>query len=193
MRKSLLTVAALLTINGLTIAQPAPNDFRGFSWGSLLSQVKSNEKSAFVRQEKDDVLTYDDQLAGSDVFVNYQFNDNNKLVSGTYTFTKKYSNPQLYIQDYAKFRDLLTTKYGNPILNREEWRGNITPYEKENYGQAISDGELTLYSVWRTPRSEIKISLFTRNNVPFLEIYYTAKSLDELENKEELQKALPKL
>jgi len=155
--------------------------------------VKSNEKSTFVRQEKDDVLTYDDKLAGSDVFVNYQFNDNNKLVSGTYTFTKKYSNPQLYIQDYAKFRSLLITKYGDPIVNREDWRGNITPYEKENYGQAISDGELTLYSVWKTPRSEIKIILLTRNNIPFLEIYYTAKSLDELENKEALQKALPKL
>jgi hypothetical protein len=193
MKKSLLTAAAFLAINGFAIAQAAPNDFRGFSWGNLLADVKSNEKSTFVRQEKDDVLTYDDKLAGSDVFVNYQFNDNNKLVSGTYTFTKKYSNPQLYIQDYAKFRSLLITKYGNPVLDREDWRGNITPYEKENYGQAISDGELTLYSVWKTPRSEIKIILLTRNNIPFLEIYYTAKSLDELENKEELQKALPKL
>jgi hypothetical protein len=193
MKKSLLTAAAFLAINGFAIAQAAPNDFRGFSWGNLLAEVKSNEKSTFVRQEKDDVLTYDDKLAGSDVFVNYQFNDNNKLVSGTYTFTKKYSNPQLYIQDYAKFRSLLITKYGNPVLDREDWRGNITPYEKENYGQAISDGELTLYSVWKTPRSEIKIILLTRNNIPFLEIYYTAKSLDELENKEELQKALPKL
>jgi len=193
MKKSLLTAAAFLAINGFAIAQAAPNDFTGFRWGNLLADVKSNEKSTFVRQEKDDVLTYDDKLAGSDVFVNYQFNDNNKLVSGTYTFTKKYSNPQLYIQDYAKFRSLLITKYGNPVLDREDWRGNITPYEKENYGQAISDGELTLYSVWKTPRSEIKIILLTRNNIPFLEIYYTAKSLDELENKEELQKALPKL
>ena len=139
------------------------------------------------------MLTYSDELAGSDVNVSYQFNDNNKLVSGTYTFTKKYSNPQLYIQDYAKFRQLLTQKYGNPRLTREEWSAYTTPNEKDNYGQAVADGHLTMYTSWTTVRSEIKIILLTRNSVPYLQIHYTARSLDELENKEQLQEALPKL
>lgn len=193
MRTSLLAVLVLITISGLTSAQTPANDLRGFAWGSLLSQVKTNEKSKFVSQDKDDLLTYEDKLAGSDVNVIYQFNDNDKLVSGTYIFTKKYSNPQLYIQDYAKFKNLLTSKYGNPRMSKEEWSANTTPNEKENYGQAISDGNLTLYSVWTTERSEIKIILMMKNNLPYLQIHYTTKSLDELENKEELKKALLKL
>jgi hypothetical protein len=193
MRKSFLAVAAMIIINSLSFAQTPANDFRGFTWGNLLSQVKTGEKSKFVSQDKDDLLTYEDQLAGSDVVVNYQFNDNDKLVSGTYTFTKKYSNPQLYIQDFAKFKNLLNSKYGAARLNKEEWSANTTPNEKENYGQAISDGNLSLYSVWTTGRSEIKIILNTKNNVPLLQIHYTCKSLDELENKEELKKALLKL
>jgi hypothetical protein len=193
MKKSLLAVVALITINSLTIAQTSINDFRGFTWGNLLTQVKANEKSKFVSEDKDDLLAYEDQLAGSDVIVNYQFNDNGKLVSGTYIFTKKYSNPQLYVQDFAKFKNLLTNKYGNSKLSKEEWSANTLPNDKENYGQAISDGNLTLYSVFTTERSSIKIILMTYNKVPYLQIHYTAKSLDELENKEELKKALLKL
>jgi hypothetical protein len=193
MKKSFLAVAALIIINSMVSAQPSTNDFRGFTWGNLLSQVKTGEKAKFDSQDKDDLLSYEDQLAGSDVIVNYQFNDNGKLVSGSYIFTKKYSNPQLYIQDYAKFKSLLTTKYGNPRLSKEEWRSNTTPNEKENYGQAISEGNLSLYAVWTTGRSEIKIILNVMNNVPLLQIHYTCKSLDELENKEELKKALDKL
>jgi hypothetical protein len=194
MKKAILTIVSFIVINCLTTAQTSANDFRGFTWGNLLTQVKANEKAKFVSQEdKNDLLTYEDDLAGSDVFVNYQFNDNGKLVSGTYIFTKKYSNPQLYVQEYAKFKSLLVSKYGNAKLNKEEWSANTTPNDKENYGQAISDGNLTLYSLWTTERTAIKIILITNNNVPYLQIHYTARSLDELENKDELNKALLKL
>ncbi len=193
MKKFLFIVVALIAINIITKAQTASKDFRGFSWGNLLTQVKTNETANIVSQDKDDLLTYTDELAGSEVLVNYQFNDNNKLVSGTYTFTKKFSNPQLYIQDYAKFTKLLTEKYGTPKLAREVWSTNTPQNEKENYGQAVADGHLTLYSVWNTARSEIKIILLTKNSVPYLQIHYTARSLDELENKEALKEALLKL
>ena len=125
--------------------------------------------------------------------VNYQFNEDSKLISGTYFFTKKHLNPQLYIEDFKVFKNLLTTKYGDPSLSKEEWSANTTPNDKENYGQAIEDGNLSLYSVWVTKRSLIKIILTSSNDRPFLQIHYTTKSLDELENKTELMKALKKL
>jgi hypothetical protein len=193
MKDSLLAVAALITINSLTIAQTSKTDFRGFNWGDSLSEIKTDEKAKFVNQDKDDLLSYDDQLAGSDVNVNYQFNDNGKLVSGIYVFFKIYSNPQLYIQDFVKFKKLLTTKYGAPNLSKEEWSSNTEPSDKNNYGQAIADGNLTIYSLWTTDRSVIKITLIRHDNHPSLQIHYAAKTLDELENKEELSKALLKL
>ena len=193
MKKSLFVVIALIAFGRLGISQTTEKDFRDFAWGSSFSQVKENETAKFISQDTNSLITYDDHLASYDVEVNYQFNEDDKLVSGTYNFTKKHSNPQLYIEDYDIFRNLLTTKYGEPNLKKEEWSSNTTPNDKQNYGQAIADGHLSLYSVWETKRSLIKIILSSSNNRPFLQIHYTTKSLDELENKVELRKALQKL
>ncbi len=193
MKRLLATLLTLTSINCFLFAQNPVNDFRGFAWGSPFTQVQKNEKSKFVSNDKDDILLFQDVLAGADCDVIYQFNDNNKLVSGTYIFTKKYSNPQLYLKDYSNFKQLLTQKYGKPKSENEEWSSNTTPADKENYGQAITDGNLSLNSVWMNDRTIIKITLVTFNQHPSLQIHYTAKSLDELENKEELKSALPKL
>lgn len=198
MKHLLLTISALISINSISVAQTSAIDFRGFNWGSSINQVKANEKSKpwqinEVTNNIDDILYYDDQLAGSDVTVIYQFNDNDKLINGSYIFGKKYSDPQLYLHDYEKFKELLTIKYGKPISDEEEWSSNTTPFTKENYGQAISDGYLDLIAVWSTDNSIIKIVLLTLNNHPSLQIHHTAETLSEFENKEALKTSLPKL
>lgn len=198
MKSLLLTISALITFNSFTVAQTSSKDFRGFNWGSSITQVKTIEKSKpwqinEVTNNIDDVLFYDDQLAGSDVTVIYQFNDDDKLINGSYIFGKKYSDPQLYLQDYEKFKELLTLKYGKPISDEEEWSSNTFPFIKENYGQAICDGYLNLITVWSTDNSIIKVVLLTLNNRPSLQIHHTAKLLNEFENKEALKASLPKL
>jgi hypothetical protein len=196
MGKLLLTVMAVISINSLVIAQTSTTDFRGFNWGSSPAQVKATEQAHQILTNvngTDDVLVYEDQLAGSDVNIYYQFNDNDKLINGTYFFTKKYTDPQLNLQDYNKFKELLTLKYGKPEIDKEEWSENTVPFEKVDYGQAISDGYLDLITVWSTNSTIIKVSLLTLNNRPSLQIRYNAKSPGELENKEALKTALPKL
>jgi hypothetical protein len=198
MKNLLITIVALITINTLTSAQSDKTDFRGSSWGDSFFHVKSNEKAKQIQigeiaNTTDDVLLYEDKLAASDVTVVYQFSDNDKLINGHYFFTKKYSDPQLYLHEYRKFKKLLTSKYGNPTVDEEEWSANTTPFAKENYGQAICDGYLDLIAVWSTESSIIKIVLLTLNDHPSLQIHYTTKSLDELENMEDLKKALPML
>ena len=153
MKKSILTIVALVAINILSDAQTSATDFRGFIWGSSLMQIQTGEKAKQIgTNEKvnliDDVLLYEDQLAGSDVTIFYQFNDNDKLINGTYFFVKKYTDPQLYLQDYNKFKELLTLKYGKPKADKEEWSSNTVPFEKEDYGQPISDGFLDLITIW---------------------------------------------
>ncbi|HNY02788.1 MAG TPA: hypothetical protein PKG48_09390 [Bacteroidales bacterium] len=193
MKRLVIVVMMLAISGGITCAQHATADFRGFSWGASFSQVQKDETARFVSKDLDDLLVYEDQLAGSDCRVNFQFNDNDKLVSGSYIFLKMYSVPQLVLQDYYKFKNLLATKYGKPMTEKEEWRANTTPADKQNYGQAISEGNLTLTSVWTTERSIIKITLISITDHPSLQIHYMAKGLDALESKEDLNKALPKL
>lgn len=198
MRNLLLTLVALLTINSLTVAQSTATDFRGFKWGSSIIQVKTNEKAGpwqinAAINNIDDILFFDDQLAGSDVTVIYQFNDNDKLINGTYVFGKKYSDPQLYLQDYEKFKKLLTSKYGKPLSDAEEWSSSTAPFIRDNYGQAICDGYLDLIAAWITDDSIINIVLLTLNSRPSLQIHYTAKTLNEFENKEVLDTSITKL
>lgn len=189
MKKHLATLVIMMGAIGISRAQ----DFRGFTWGNSLNNVQAVEKSAFVAKVSNDELVYTDMLGGSDCKVIYMFNDNDKLASGMYVFTKKYTNPQLYIQDYNKFKALLTEKYGKPASESETWRDNRPVSEKQNYGQAVADGKLSLSTAWNTGRTYIKIVLVTNDQHPDLQIHYTTRSLDELENKEELKAALKKL
>ena len=189
-----LLIAFTLMIGVISISNAQSTDFRGFTWGNALDKVQADEKAHFLFKEGNDELEYKDILGGSDCDVVYIFNDNDKLTSGMYIFSKKYSNPQLYLQDYNKFKALLTEKYGKPLSDKENWLNKTTVAEKHNYGQAVADGNLSLNAVWNTGRSLIKIVLLTTNDKrPSLQIHYTAQSLDELENKEDLKEALKKL
>lgn len=183
-----------LLMGGLICSASAQsNDFRGFIWGSSIEKVQADEKVNLIYKLKNDELEYEDKLAGSDCNVIYIFNDNNKLVSGNYFFTKKYSNPQLYIQDYNKFKELLAEKYGKPASEKETWSTHMPVTEKHNFGQAVADGNLSLNTVWTTERSQIKIALISSDKHPSLQIQYMSLSLDELESKEDMKKALGKL
>ena len=168
-------------------------DFRGFSWGTSIAQVQSQEKAQLVMKIKDDELQYEDLLAGSDCYVIYIFNDNDKLISGNYVFTKKYSNPELYLQDYNKFKALLTQKYGKPASDDTHFRNNASSMEKHSYGQAISDGYLTLDAIWHVNGSLVKIALISTDKRPSLQIHYTSDSLNSLENEVALKQVLKKL
>jgi hypothetical protein len=181
-------------IGGISISRAQVADFRGFTWGNPLDKVQTDEKAQFLFKVSNDEIEYKDVLGGSDCDVVYIFNDNDKLTSGMYIFSKKYSNPELYLQDYNKFKALLTEKYGKPLTDKESWLNKITAAEKHNYGQAVADGNLSLNAIWNTDRSVIKIVLLTTNDKrPSLQIHYTTRSLDELENKEDLKEALKKL
>lgn len=191
--KKIFAAFIIMMTGGISSIKAQITDFRGFDWGSAFNKVQAGEKSQLIANINNDELEYKDKLGGSDCEVLYIFNDNDKLESGMYIFSKKYSNPQLYLQDYNKFKTLLIEKYGKPSVEKENWNNAMPGTEKLNYGQAIADGNLTLSTFWNTARSVIKIVLISIDRRPSLQIHYTARSLDELENKEELKNALNKL
>lgn len=191
MKKVWMGLITLASSLGVLHAQG--NGFRGFAWGESIANVQAGEKSKLEFKEGNDELNYHDLLAGSDCNVSYIFNDNDKLESGVYLFTKKYSNPQLYLQDYNKFKALLTQKYGKPASEKKAWQNNTPSTEKPNYGQAIADGNLSMNTVWDAGNTTVKIILVSFDKHPSLQIHYTTKSLDELENKQALKEALDKL
>jgi hypothetical protein len=195
MKNILIAVSLCLITITVGSAQIAATltDFRAFTWSNSLEQVQNGEKADFVKQVKDDELVYKDKLGGTDCTLVYIFNDNDKLVSGIYFLDKKYSNPQLYLQDYNKFKVLLTEKYGRPTSEKVQSNNENETDEIHNYGQSVADGNLQLNAIWNTERTTIKITLISVGNQPDLQIHYTARSLDELENKADLKEAAKKL
>lgn len=188
-----LLVGFLILIGGINFSIAQTKDFRGFNWGDTLKKVKSEEKVRFVSKIKDNVLECYDILGNAKYRVLFVFNDDNKLESGIYILTRRYSNAQLYFRDYNKLSKLLTEKYGNATKDKETWNINTPLDEKKDRGQGIADGILNLYSVWNTDRSIIKMTLISIENYPSLQIHYTTKSLDEFENEEDLKSILNKL
>jgi len=185
----------ILFFSGTSLINAQPTDFRNFSWGDSFEKVVNNEKAKLVTKVGDDEIVYRDMLGGSDCEVTYIFNDNNKLVSGMYKINRKYSNPQLYIEDYETYRSLLSQKYGNPSSDKENWRINaMTLSDRHNYGQAIVKGDLALSGIWLTPRSSINLLLqSTEKDDATMYIIYTARSLDELKDANVLKAAMKKL
>lgn len=181
----------------LLLVIPAANaqgpDFRAFNWGTSFSQVQYGESATLINNINNDELLYKDVLGGFNCEVAFIFNENKKLASGMYIFTKTYRNPQLYVEDYYIFKNLLTNRYGKPLAENEVWSNNVKPYDKYDFGQAVANDKLYLNTVWKTNRSEVKISLTNSNGKPTLQIQYTALSMNELLNMDIINQALKKL
>lgn len=191
MKKALFT---FILIAGIQVNHAQNKDFRNFSWGNSIEKVRTEEKAPFFSRLKDDELEYDDKVLGLKFKVLYIFNENNKLISGIYIFARKYSNPELYYQDYSVFLKLMNEKYGKPDREKETWATVDEGFDKNNKKQAIADGNLNLYSVWNTERTSIKMTLISiGNDVPSIQIHYTSKLLDEFHDPTELKDALDKL
>jgi hypothetical protein len=192
MKKKIFWLTILIL--GISNSNAQTTDFRIFSWGNSIEKVKSDEKAPFYAAKNGDELEFDDKLGGTKFKVLYIFNENNKLISGIYIFAKKYSNTELYYQDYSVFLKLLKEKYGKATNEKETWNTSDSLYDKSNKKQAIADKNLNLYAVWNTERTTIKITLISiGNEVPSMQIHYTAAALDELKNQIDLKDALNKL
>jgi hypothetical protein len=188
-----LLVGFIILIGTVVRPQSAAGDFRGFSWGDSFEKVRSQEKAHYVTKKGESEVEYKDILGGADIRILYVFNDDKKLISGIYIFAKTFKNPEIYVHNYNEFSKLLSEKYGKPTNEKETWSSNVPIHDIANLGQAVLDGDVNLYTVWNTERSVIKITLISIDGRPSMQIHYTTRTLDELENKEDLRAALSKL
>ncbi len=183
-----------MIIVGLQIGNAQDHDFRNFSWGSSREKIRAEEKATLISKLKNGELEYKDKLLGSHFRVLYIFDENNKLISGTYGLARKYSNPELYNQDYSVFLALLTEKYGKMTYEKETWIASDSGFDKNNRKQGIADRNLNLYAVWDTERTRIKITLISiGNDIPSMQIHYTSNALNQMHDLNELKAAMNKL
>ncbi|MEW6144539.1 MAG: hypothetical protein AB1598_05920 [Thermodesulfobacteriota bacterium] len=163
-------------------AQKDPShDFRSTRWGMTPAQVKLTENSAPVSETDlppyDLAVSYKGKYEGLDAEIGYLFT-NDKLVLGGYAVTNKYGDPAQYVKDYEKIKGVLAGEYGQPARDDKVWREGKEEANPEGYGKAVAEGRLVLQSAWRTPRTEIFLTLEGGNVNTILSVLYYSVELN---------------
>ena len=152
----------VLLISVIVHAEEQPTDFRQARWGMSREQVKEVEKKAEFVDEDEELLLYKGALAGFDVSIVYVFVAG-QLVRGTYFTDRTHSNKNDYISDYQRLKALLAKKYGLPTSSHIWWRNDRYQDSPQDWGFAISIGDLQYNTIWVTKSTKIEL-LLTGNN-----------------------------
>jgi hypothetical protein len=166
-------------------------DFRNSSWGNSMSEVQNSEKLP-IQSKSDDSLLYNSTIGGLDCIVVYIFIDD-QLVRARYHITKAFTNPNKYIMEFERLKENLTKKYNNPLKDDHYWIDPLFQNDPNEWGNAISRGELAYFSTWDTKRTEIGLALTGENYEINLGIDYISKEHKTLEEKHEEKKFLDEL
>ena len=162
-----------------------PFDFKKFHWGASeaeIREIEGNPLQIVAMPESDSrCLVYQTTAVGLNVGLGYVLGDNG-LYSVRYTLIEEHSSALGYMEDFEKFKEALIKKYGNPVLDWEEWDSEIS---EEIYSKAktlaLEMGYLKYHVGFDTDRSEILMLMGSDNNEIDTVIVYTSKIIDNPE------------
>lgn len=155
---------------------PEQSNYRNTIWGMTKDEVKQIEglSSLSLTEDRSDYIAYEkDKIVGLPATIVYCFDDNQKLWRGVYNFSGiKHTNKNLYIDDYDALVDGLTKVYGSPSYNERYWSDDLYEDDPEDWGFAISCGDVSFVAEWETPETDIWIRLSGDDYTVKLAIYY---------------------
>lgn len=155
--------------------------FRRATWGMSMTEVSTLESAKRLSQNND-MLSYAGVVNNLDCLILYIF-DQGKLVQGKYIIIVQHKNKNDYISDYNNLKQMLTKKYGPPSSDKQYWRSDLHKNNYEEWGSAVSLGDLAYYSEWQTPATDIALRLFGDNYVICLVLEYQSVASKNLEEK----------
>lgn len=174
MKRSILVVAIafiLLCSSILTteaaFAETTDYDFKSFQWGDSREKVISVEGTpegdGTVSGTTSTYLAYETTAVGMDVLLGYYFCDEG-LYGVRYVLLEEHSNEELYIDDYEKFKNALTKKYGKPLWDLENWANDSKKeYYADRKGDALCYGYLTYETVYSSGTASIVMAMSADN------------------------------
>ncbi|MBA7580090.1 hypothetical protein ES708_21977 [subsurface metagenome] len=185
----LLIVLCILVISTLILfAEEVKYDFRKTNWGMSVEQVKATEKNKIVLEDEKTLATGRVQVDGKECIYVYYFLED-KLYRTGYGFMEKHTNKNLHIDDYEDLKEILTKKYGKPVLDKVTWKNDLFKNDKQNWGTAISIGHLDYFSSWETSTTFISLGLNGDNYKISLTLGYYSRELEEWAKKIEEERA----
>ncbi len=170
--KSIIFSVTIL-IAGMIIAQ---EHIRNVKWGMSKQEVKSSETTKLL-QQKPHTLIYQDTYAGIPVYIQYVFLKNkDKLAQVRYYSAQDYNDQNAYINDFQKVSKQLTSQYGQAARDTMMWKSKKFQGQKDKYGQAVAQGDLSYLAQWVTPQTNIRAQLWGDDQGKVqMAIQYTSK------------------
>lgn len=157
-------------------------DFRNAKWGMSIDEVKATENKA-PKREYDlgpyYTLTYQGTFDGMSTDYEFKFKDG-KLWDVSYDFDIAHDDKNLYISDYEKVKKTLSDEYGKPDHSYYKWESDLYKDNPGQYGTAISLGQLTFYTYWKTNSTVITLVLAGSDSKIRMYIFYSPTKLDFL-------------
>ena len=137
-------------------------NLRNTRWGMTQDEVINAEEKMDPVEVTENVIQYKTQILENNVELRYVFADN-KLVGAIYKLADNYLNSDHFRNTYAKFKNALIKKYGQPEEEKTDWINNTYKNNRKKWGLALSLGHVEYASSWNTQKTKIACSLREEN------------------------------
>ncbi|GAA3852899.1 hypothetical protein KACC15558_35120 [Brevibacterium ammoniilyticum] len=156
--------------------------FRGVRWGTRPQSAKRREETE-PSEENQRMLYWTGAWMGTlmcDVVYLYA---HDVLVRGKYIIDENWVNENRYLMEFSTLKNLLATKYGNPVEDLEFWNNDLWRDNYDDWGKAVEQGHLSMYVTWYSGDTRIILSLAGEKYTSILAIEYASLKLESLESK----------
>lgn len=130
------------------------DNFRGYSWGTSKTEIESSEIKDDMVENIDysyidgNTIVFTGSVAGYSAYVYYIFDESDKLVRGYYILQEKHTNKTDYYDDFCNLADLYAEKYGDPVVDIENWKDDLYKDDPSKWGLAIATGKVNFIKTW---------------------------------------------
>ena len=139
--------------------------FRGYDWGTSLDEIKQNEVTSDMVENVDygmsgnTLIILNSKVSSYDASVIFEFDNDNKLISGGYSLTEEHTDDSGYYDDFIKLTSSYAKKYGLPEQS-DVWKNNLYKDDVTKWGFAAACGHVSFLRYWDADDgSSISISL----------------------------------
>jgi hypothetical protein len=120
------------------------------------------------------------------MLIRYNFT-NGRLVNADFGSRESHSDNNDYIDDYKKLKALLIRKYGEPEVDRIQWRNELYKNDPSRHGQAVIAGHLVYSAEWQRDRTIITTGLWGSKSRIYHFVIYQDKEAASKKKKEPKQ------
>lgn len=156
-------------------------DFKKFHWGDSKEDIIAVEGEPMSEDRMDAVdatyLVYNSSVVGKDALLVYYFCDEG-FYEARYILTEKHTQESLYIDDYNAIKKELTKKYGEPLIDHENWLNDSKKeYYKDDKGNALSYGYLSYWTWYLKDYIDVSMDMSADNFNISTVIYFSSLTL----------------